>query len=118
MKIVQLTDIAEDGDEIGGFEPSDREIYEIYDIGEYDSEDGYVQFIDRYGSRAGWYIGCADVVRVDFDDGSSIKYTGLRNPDRSRNCEKISAAIAELRRIVFSHDNEEDNYSTDMPDIF
>lgn len=117
MKIVLLTDIAEDGDEIGGFEPSDREIYEIYDIGEYDSEDGYVQFIDRYGSKAGWYIGCADVVRVDFDDGSSIKYTGLRNPDRSRNSEKISAAIAELKQLLFT-DNSDDTPESDMPDIF
>lgn len=117
MKIVQLTDIAEDGDEIGGFETADREIFEIYDIGEYDSEDGYVQFIDRYGSKAGWYIGCADVVRIDFDDGSSIKFTGLRNLDRSRNSEKISAAIAELKQLLFA-DNPDDTPESDMPDIF
>lgn len=118
MKIVHFTDLYADGTaQGGGLDTSDKELIEIYDIGEYDVEDGYVQFIDRYGYKTGWYIGCADVVRVDFDDGSSIKYTGLRNPDRSRNSEKISAAIAELRKLWFADDSD-DIPESDMPDIF
>lgn len=118
MKIVMLTDLDEIGESMGGFDTSDKEIYDIYDIGEYDSEDGYVQFMSTYGIKCGWYIGCVPGIKIDFDNGTSIEFTELQDSDRIRNNDKISAAIAELRRIVFSHDNEEDNYSTDMPDIF
>lgn len=118
MKIVHLTDLYADGTAQGsGLDTSDKELIEIYDIGEYDDEDGYVQFINRYGGRCGWFIGCAVAVEIGFDDGSSITFTDLRRPDRSRNSEKISAAIAELKQLLFA-DNSDDIPESDMPDIF
>ena len=113
-----LTDLDEDDEMTNNFDTSDKEILDIYDIGELDSNDGYVQFMDTYGIKCGWYIGCEPGIKIDFDNGMSVKFTELLDSDGIRNNDKISAAIAELRRIVFGHDNEEDNYSTDMPDIF
>lgn len=113
-----LTDLDETDESAGAFDTSDKEIYDIYDIGEYDSDDGYVQFMSTYGIKCGWYIGCVPGIKIDFDNGTSIEFTELQNSDRIRNNDKISAAIAELRRIVFGFDNEEDDPETDMPDIF
>lgn len=118
MKIVHLTDLYADGTAQGsGLDTSDKELIEIYDIGEYDSDDGYVQFMSTYGIKCGWYIGCVPGIKIDFDNGTSIKFTDLRRPGRSRNCEKISAAIAELRILLFADDSD-DIPESDMPDIF
>lgn len=116
MKIVMLTDLDVTGDLLGNLDTSDSELFDIYNIGEYDSADGYVQFMSSYGQKCGWYIGCAPGVKIDFNDGTSIEFTELQDDDYVRDNDKISAAIAELRRIVFSHDTEDP--ATDMPDIF
>lgn len=86
----------------------------IYDIDEYDSEDGYIKFVDG----TGWYVGCTEGFYVEFADGSSREFHGLRDPYGDRDSEMISEVIAELRRIIFGLDNEEDDPDTDMPDIF
>lgn len=85
----------------------------IYDIGEYDDEDGYIKFTDGHG----WYVGCVDGIHIEFDDGSHWKFHGFYNDYGSKDPVMISKAIAELRRIIFDLDNE-DEPETDMPDIF
>lgn len=86
----------------------------IYDVGEYDADDGYIKFADGRG----WYIGCTDGFYVEFDDGSYREFPGLHDAYGARDPGMISEAIAELRRIIFGLDNEEDDPVTDMPDIF
>lgn len=89
-------------------------ITDIYDVGEYDAEDGYIKF----ANGRGWYVGCVEGFYIEFDDGSSREFLGLHDDYGDRDSGMISEVIAELRRIVFGLDNEEDDPDTDMPDIF
>lgn len=89
-------------------------VINIYDIGEFDDEDGYIKFADG----TGWYVGCVDGIYVEFNDGSCYEFHGFHDASRYKDSGMISKAIAELRRIIFGLDNEEDNPVTDMPDIF
>lgn len=112
-KIVKVADLRRDRSHSASISVSSP-VIDIYDIGEYDANDGYIKF----ANRRGWYIGCVEGFYVEFDDGSSREFLGLHDPYGDRDSEMISEVIAELRRIVFGFDNEEDDPETDMPDIF
>lgn len=112
-KIIKVADMRRDLSlSAGGCVSSQVDI--IYDVGEYDADDGYIKFADGRG----WYVGCTDGFYVEFDDGSSRVFLGLHDAYGDRDTGMISEVIAELRRIVFGLDNEEDDPVTDMPDIF
>lgn len=89
-------------------------VINIYDIGEFDDEDGYIKFADGRG----WFVGCVEGFYVEFDDGSCYEFHGFHDAYGSKDPGMISEAIAMLRRIVFGFDNEEDDPDTNMPDIF
>lgn len=89
----------------------------IYEIGEYDEVDGYIEFNDNIDGNDGWYIGCSYGIRFRFEDNSTVEFDklyryGERNPD------KINEVLDFLRTSVLSVSEPDTEPDTEMPDIF
>ena len=116
MKITGIYDLGEDLN-IRGWCCHTGGIYidRIYEIGEYDDDDGYIKFKKRTDGNNGWYIGCCYGIRFRFEDNSTIDFVDLYQSGVGRNSDKINEVLEFLRNDVLGIIDEPE---TEMPDIF